>query len=147
MSMLCLPMDSQWHMHSDSLSNNGGFVFGAEYEPDPRMDQFFGKGMGQQDVPCVVCNIRRRTSTIMIPGKTSCHAGWNLEYSVYLMPGWYNHDAATDYYCDDKDAEALPGGVANENGKLLHFVEARCGFLKCPPYKDGWELTCVVCSK
>ena len=146
-SMLCLPMVPQWHMHSDGLSNNGGFVYGAEYEPGPRMDQFFGKGMGQQDVPCVVCNIRRRTSTIMIPGKTSCHAGWNLEYSGYLMSGYYNHDAATDYYCVDKDAEALPGGVANENGKLLYFVEARCGSLECPPYKDGWELACVVCSK
>ena len=146
-SMLCLPTDPEWQMHSNSVDRNSGLVFGAEYDPDPRIDQFFENDLGQQDVPCAVCNNRLRSSSIMIPGKTSCHAGWNMEYSGYLMSGYWNHNAATDYYCVDNDAKALTGGAAHQNGKLLYLVEARCGSLKCPPYKNGWELACVVCSK
>ena len=63
------------------------------------------------------------------------------------MSGFHFDEAASDYYCADKDPEALPHGDAHRAGKLLYFVEARCGSLKCPPYKDGWELACVVCSK
>ena len=146
-SMLCLPRDPEWQMHNDGENMNSGFVHGAEYEPDPRLYQFFGKNLGEQDVPCAVCNSRQSSSSIMIPGKKTCHDGWNVEYSGYLMSGLYNHAAATDYYCIDKDAEALPGGAKNENGKLLYFVEVRCTSLECPPYKSGWELACVVCSK
>ena len=65
------------------------------------------------------------------------------------MSGFYNHAAATDYYCIDKEPENVAGGGEgrNDDGKLLNFVEARCGSLKCPPYVNGRELTCVVCSK
>ena len=144
-SMLCLPMDPEWLEHSDRSS--GGFVYGAEYEPDSRIKKFFGNNLGEHDVPCAVCNNKQRSSSIMIPGKTTCHAGWNMEYSGYLMSGYHGYDSASDYYCVDKGAEALPGGAKNENGKLLYFVEAQCGSLKCPPYENGWELACVVCSK
>ena len=146
-SMLCLPVDPEWHEHSDSSTSWSGYVYGAEYEPSTRLNQFFGDDLGQHDVPCAVCNNKQRSSSIMIPGKTTCHTGWNIEYSGYLMSGYHGYDAATDYYCVDKGAESLPGGAKNENGKLLFFVEAQCGSLKCPPYENGWELACVVCSK
>ena len=130
-SMLCFPMDPQWLEHSDGASPYGGLVYVAEYEPNSRLLQFFGKDLGQLNVPCSVCNKKQRSSTIMIPGKTRCHAGWNMEYSGYLMSGFYAHIAAPDYYCVDKYAEALSGGKTNDDGYLLYFV----------------ELACVVCSK
>ena len=146
-SMLCLPKNPDWATHTDS-EENSGFVYGAEYEPSSgRTDKFFGKGLADQDVPCVVCNVKSRSSSIMIPGKTSCHPGWTLEYTGYLMSGYYQHPAARDYYCIDKKPESITGGERNDDGYLLHFVEARCGSLKCPPYVNAWELTCVVCSK
>lgn len=43
--------------------------------------------------------------------------------------------------------DALHGGHLNHNGYLLYPVEARCGSLKCPPYTEGRELVCAVCSK
>ena len=49
------------------------------------------------------------------------------------MAGYYNHDAATDYYCIDKDPEDILGGTSNVNGYVLYFVEAACGSLRCPP--------------
>ena len=147
-SMLCLPKDPDWAMHTDSEDAHSGFVYGAEYQSSyGRTDLFFGKGLVDQDVPCVVCNVKSRSSSIMVPGKTSCHPGWTLEYTGYLMSGYYNQPAATDYYCIDKKPESVTGGERNDDGYLLYFVEARCGSLKCPPYVNAWELTCVVCSK
>ena len=146
-SMLCLPKEPEWHEHSDGVFPRSGFVYGAEYRADPRIYPLFGKYLSQEDVPCTVCNNKQHSSSIMIPGKTSCHAGWTLEYTGYLMSGFHFDEAASDYYCVDKDPEALPHGDERRDGKLLYFVEARCGSLMCPPYKDGWELACVVCSK
>ena len=76
----------------------------------------------------------------MIPAKTKCHPGWTLEFTGYLMAGWHNLD---------KEPENVVGGREGiiDDGRLLYFVEARCGSLKCPPYVNGRELTCVVCSK
>ena len=147
-SLLCLPLDPDWALHTDTEEDYSGYMYGAEYQPNMgRTDQFFGIGHADQDVPCVVCNVKGRSSAIMVPGKTRCHPGWTSEYTGYLMLGHHHQKAATDYYCIDKEPEVVSGGSKDENGKLLSFVEARCGALKCPPYVNGRELTCVVCSK
>ena len=101
----------------------------------------------EQDVPCVVCQVNHRSSTIMIPARTACYPGWTLEYWGYLMSGHRDLPASTDYYCVDADQEAVKGRGQNDNGYLLFFVEGRCGSLPCPPYVNGRELTCVVCTK
>ena len=62
------------------------------------------------------------------------------------MSGDHKTHSATDYYCIDKEPENVTGG-RNDDGKVLYFVETRCGSLKCPPYVNGRELTCVICSK
>ena len=63
------------------------------------------------------------------------------------MAGHYDSAGATDYYCIDKDPEKIPGGTKNDNGRILFFVEARCGSLRCPPYVNGREFQCAVCTK
>ena len=148
-SMLCLPKDPDWDVgkYSDTKNDQAGLLYDTEYQEEGRSDLPFGRSHYQHDVPCVVCNVRGRSSTIMVPGKTRCHAGWTFEYSGYLMSGRYSHAAATDYYCVDRQPEDVPGSIANKNGYLLYFVEARCGSLLCPPYADGREFSCVVCTK
>ena len=150
-SMLCLPKDPDWDAGktTDKTDPDVGLVYGVEYEDGSgRTDQLFGESHYQRDVPCVVCDVTKRSSVLMIPGKSKCHEGWTLEYSGYLMAGHYNFSGATDYYCIDKDPENLPGGTGNDNGYLLYFVEARCGAsLRCPPYVNGRELQCAVCTK
>ena len=149
-SMLCLPKDPDWDAgkYSDKLDKYTGYIYGAEYQDGQgRSDQLFGVSHYEQDVPCAVCSVRTRSSTIMIAGKTSCYAGWTFEYSGYLMTGKHDHQAASDYYCISKDPENLPDGATNHNGYLLYFVESRCGSLKCPPYVEGREMQCVVCTK
>ena len=87
-----------------------------------------------------------RTNIIFI-GRKTCYKGWELEYNGYLMAGYHAQKAGTMYSCVDSDPDTVHGGHTNKNGYLFYLVEARCGTLKCPPYVEGRELVCVVCSK
>ena len=58
-----------------------------------------------------------------------------------------DHKGRTTYVCVDGDPEVRAGGVANDNGALFYNTEAACGSLPCPPFVQGREITCVVCSK
>ena len=70
-----------------------------------------------------------------------------MEYRGYLMAGKPGYKAGSMYTCVDGHPDTVHGGSANGNGYLFYIVEARCGSLKCPPYVNGRELVCVVCSK
>lgn len=148
-SMLCLPEDPDWDLGKyNDASESFAFVYGSEYdEKTERSGRLIGNSHHQQNVPCVVCNIRSRSSYIMVPGKTKCPDGWTMEYCGYLMSGYYAHKRASDYFCIDMEPEDAKGGEKNENGYVLYFVESRCGSLSCPPYVNGRELPCVVCTK
>jgi hypothetical protein len=144
-SYLCLPEDPLWNVYEDG-EQVAGTVYGAEYELHARnMDNFFGKTLLDADVPCCVCSTRRN-SIMMIPARNQCYDGWTLEYHGYLTGGFDNH-YASDFVCLDVEPETIAGSSENKNGKLFYFIEARCGSLKCPPYVNGRELTCAVCSK
>ena len=47
----------------------------------------------------------------------------------------------------DSDPEALAHGGTNDDQSIIYLVEGRCGSLPCPPYVDGREIACAVCSK
>lgn len=78
--------------------------------------------------------------------RKSCYKGWKLEYNGYLMAGHHDQLASTMNTCIDEHPDTLHGGHSNKNGYLFYSVEARCGSLKCPPYVEGRELVCAVCS-
>ncbi|KAK3086324.1 hypothetical protein FSP39_016845 [Pinctada imbricata] len=80
----------------------------------------------------------------MVPGRNLCMAGWNKEYSGRLMSSQDNEYGATEYICVDSNPDR--GHSSRSQHFRLFDVEARCGTLKCPPYVDGQEITCVVCS-
>uniref|UniRef100_K1QSL2 Short-chain collagen C4 n=1 Tax=Magallana gigas TaxID=29159 RepID=K1QSL2_MAGGI len=79
--------------------------------------------------------------------RKTCYKGWKLEYHGYLMAGYYGHAAGSMYTCVDEHPDTLHGGHSSKDGRLFYSVEARCGSLKCPPYVEGRELVCAVCSK
>jgi hypothetical protein len=138
---VCLPLDPDVHTGSQRLSNVPTFIYGAEYE-----DSYFHvKPNG--DVPCAVCMPKQARAVIMIAGKSKCYPGWKLEYYGNLASGYLTHKAATQYVCVDSNPQMFDGGNANRNGKLFYAVEAECGSLRCPPYKEHVTLSCVVCSK
>ena len=142
---LCLPQDPQWGNHNDAVDTYAGEVWGAEYQFQTD-NPYTSAGLVDQDVPCAVCRAKTRTTTLMIPGRQDCYSGWTKEYSGYLTTE-HKTFRRRQYACMDGAPEALTGGAKDENGALFYPVEARCGSLPCPPYSEGRELTCVVCSK
>ena len=128
---------------------SSGYLYGAEYET--RSNDPFSKPNAQSlddnDVPCAVCHVDSRPSKLMIPAKLSCPPKWTKEYSGYLMAEAHSHPGRTTYVCVDNAPEVTQKGAPDKDGVLFYNTEAACGSLPCPNYVDGWEITCVVCSK
>ncbi|XP_065907907.1 uncharacterized protein [Dysidea avara] len=136
---LCLPPNPQY-LKSQSGYQNWVQLYGAEYQTGGTpLDHGHDR-----NVPCALCQAYGRTNKIMIPSRFECPPGWNTEYYGYLMAGYYDHKAATQFTCIDKSLEMIPGSGANTDGSLFYTVEAHCNhFIPC----SDKELTCVVCTK
>ncbi|KAK3591939.1 hypothetical protein CHS0354_031441 [Potamilus streckersoni] len=146
---LCLPDDPTWGAFQDGFHNPEyrAHAYGAEYEIGVHGDYSpFSQALLNHDAPCAVCRTTR-SSSIMIPGRTNCYSGWILEYSGYLVSTWSDAAAPAEYVCLDGDAESMIHDNIDTNGHVLYLVDVVCGTLPCPPYVDGRELACVVCSK
>ncbi|KAI8520758.1 hypothetical protein Bbelb_005120 [Branchiostoma belcheri] len=132
----------EWHSFDDSTNGDRARLAGAEFQTNqhgPLLDLY------NTDALCAVCLVPRATA-LMIPAKMTCPSGWTREYSGYLMTEKYTHHRA-DFICVDEGAEGESGTEANDNGALIYHVEGRCNYnMHCPPYVNGRELTCVVCS-
>ena len=134
---LCLTMSPVFSSHPNPL----GFfalLYGGEYHTQ---DSHHDK-----DAVCAVCRSTYST-TIMIPGTNVCTAGWQLQYSGYLMAGAYDQVSSTEYICVDSRLENSVRGDQAENAQLLYFTLTRCGSLPCSPYVNDKLVTCAVCSK
>jgi len=90
----------------------------------------------------------------MIPGTHVCPAGWTQEYHGYLMSQYAIETEVpryrTEYICVDGSPEESikpPGQSGQDNQSVFYYVRAKCGSLRCPPYKEDREVTCVVCTK
>ena len=144
---ICLAPDPLWGHYTDTVDSHGE-VYGAEYEFTDSKSQahLTGNKLHDEDVPRSVCRTPR-SSVTMIPGRNACYKGWSLEYNGYLVAGDHVDASGTEYICLDNHPDVIIGGHNNANGAVLYFVEGICGSLKCPPYVNGRELTCVVCSK
>ncbi|XP_076110831.1 short-chain collagen C4-like [Mytilus galloprovincialis] len=141
---LCLPSDPE-NGKEYSYGNDG--LYGAEYEIT-----FSTKPSGlpislyEKEVICSVCRRKGKVYVLMIPGRKSCYKGWQSEYSGLLMSEHKNHNNK-DFICMDGEAKPFDDRSADENGALLYPVRAKCGSLRCPPYKDNTEVLCTVCTK
>ncbi|XP_056006015.1 uncharacterized protein LOC130050320 [Ostrea edulis] len=139
---LCLPRDPEWGRFKNGADGGRAYVYGAEYQTTDYLSSLY-----EHDVPCAVCLVNNRSVLRVFPARKTCYKGWKLEYDGYLMAGNAGHAAATTYKCVDRNPDTIAGGHSNHNGYLFYLVEARCGSLKCPPYVNGRELVCAVCSK
>lgn len=105
------------------------------------------------DVPCAVCLATTRFAKLVIPGTNKCPGqDWTLEYGGYLMAERSSQiHIRSLHICVDRELQVLPR-TRDAGGKkaLLNFVESRClhsgGGIPCPPYVDGYEITCAVCT-
>ena len=144
---LCLPEQPVWGNYTDGAESRPlfrAYIYGTEIDTndDPSI---FPYDVNQQDMPCAVC--RTNTSiNVMIPARNKCYPGWTDEYHGYLMAGSIG-EKGHNHICLDGKPEFLPHGSTNDNQNIIYLVEGQCGSLQCPPYVQGRELTCVVCSR
>jgi hypothetical protein len=135
---VCLHKQPTWNDQTVTESQN--YIYGAEYQVGPPW-----VSIHHHDVPCAICHVPS-SSIYMIPGRNVCNDKHILQYSGYLMSDHDSHKAATEFVCVDDQPQAFPGTEANLFGRLFYFVYAKCGSLKCPPYKEETKVTCAVCS-
>ncbi|XP_076110832.1 uncharacterized protein LOC143079401 isoform X1 [Mytilus galloprovincialis] len=141
---LCLPNDPE-NGKAYSYSNDG--LYGAEYQINSSNNPSgFPASLYDKEVPCSVCRRKGKVSVLMIAGRTSCYKGWKSEYSGFLVSEYKSYNSK-DFICMDGDAEPLDNRSSNEEGALFYPVRAKCGSLRCPPYKNNTEVLCAVCTK
>ena len=58
----------------------------------------------------------------MIPAKITCPKTWTSEYQGYFMAERNDVKNNAVYECVDKNAESIPGSVANIKGASLYHV-------------------------
>lgn len=148
---LCLPEDPQWSHHQDGFQG-AAQLYGVEYQFATVGSPFSTRNIrGHQllhnDAPCTACHVESRSSVLMIPARINCPTGWTMEYWGYLVSGNQGHPNQKTYECLDEAPEIVSGGSPSQNSAMFHFVEAVCGALHCPKYVNGWEMSCVVCTK
>lgn len=139
---LCLPNDP------DYLPGTAGItvhtrIHGAEYhfESGPNTN------VNDHNVPCAVCYVPTRATTITVPAKTLCPPSWTREYYGYLTADNHSNHRSS-FNCVDVSPEVIPGTGGNTDGTLFYYIASGCGHgLACPPYEDFRTLSCAVCTK
>ncbi|XP_060560709.1 uncharacterized protein LOC132720568 isoform X2 [Ruditapes philippinarum] len=143
---ICLPEDPTWSNYTDGDAKCcRGRIYGSEFHIE-EPNGIFPYGIHSQDAPCAVCESKKST-ILMIPARSNCYPGWKLEYSGYLMANYKGHAGPHNHICVDNHPEFILNGGAYNLQHILYLMEAQCGSLPCPPYVQGRELACVVCSK
>ena len=118
---LCLPHDPQYLKFQPGYQNWVS-LYGAEYQTHHTpLDHSHDR-----NVPCALCQAYGRISKIMIPSHYECPSGWTRECYGYLMAGYYDHKAATQFTCIDRSLEPIEvvEGILMESSftQLKHIV-------------------------
>jgi len=152
---LCLHNNPKYGNVLEGDQEFGAFIYGVEYilvngysNNHPfSYDKIGGKDMSGNDAPCVVCYNSGSTEMIMVPGIPNCpSADMTLEYTGYLASEKYSYTYRAEFVCVDGTPEARPGGEATVGAGAFYPVQSSCGALPCPPYVEGYEVTCAVCT-
>ena len=143
---LCLHNQPQFLSTTSGLQHRRSRLYGTEYLALDNPPAF--SNMANHDVPCAVCYSGTRSTKITIPGRTACPSSWTREYYGYLMSsGHFDNHKSKVPICVDVSAESVAGSAAITWKSELIFMEATCTGIKCPPYSNGKEITCTVCTK
>ena len=142
----CLPSDPEWTGDEVTGNQANNYIHGVEYYA-ASLAKIIPSGEIFTGMPCSVCEVHHHHQQLMIPAKTSCPGGWVMQYTGYLMAERSGHISPSNYVCVNKEFEKLTGSTGNQPSGYVNPVEAVCGALPCPPYQQGYELSCVVCTK
>ena len=121
-------------------------LYGTEYEGYDSRPAF--TNIFRHEAPCSVCYTPSRSTKIIIPGRITCPDSWTREYYGYYMAESHHatHRSRVPI-CVDVNSEPIDGSAAHTVTSLLYFMETTCTGIRCPPYSNGAEIACVVCTK
>ncbi|KAF6039001.1 hypothetical protein EB796_002688 [Bugula neritina] len=146
---LCMPTDPEWNkfdLKNDSYAFS--WLYAAEYLSYEGYG-IFPDNVHGHNVACSVC-LTTGTTKLMVPAKRTCPVGWDKQYEGYLMSS-YVTDTKLTFECVDMEPDIISGTQNITGGPQMFFVSGFCGeyggLSHCPPYINGRELTCVVCTK
>ena len=143
---LCLHDQPEFLQITPGQQEHRAKLYGTEYEGFGSLPAF--TDIFRHDAPCSVCYTPSRSTKITIPGRITCPDSWTREYHGYLMTANQRVDNRSRVpICVDVNAESVDGSAAQTVTSLLYFVETTCTGISCPPYSDGAEVACVVCTK
>ncbi len=140
---LCMPHNPQYGTFLPGVQGISP-IHGAEYQTNGGGP--LSSNNHDHNVPCAVCFVSTRVTSLMLPARIECPSSWILEYTGYLMTNAYSQQRAM-FECVDQNPDRIPGSAPNNDGALFYHVEATCNGLPCGPYDPQKELTCVVCTK
>ena len=152
---LCLPNDPQPLETTPGVQGDRAKLYGVDYHFQPDQSNVLNN-VSTHNPPCAVCYTSQRETVLMLPAKHTCPSSWTLEYAGYLVAEYHNHNSQVVFECMDKDPECVPGTVGwnRPNGNPRHggfffFTEVSVcdAGIPCPPYSEGMELSCAVCTK
>ena len=140
---LCLPFDPEY---VPGVGNGGGaYIYGSEYRHANQINSD-KHNIQLRNIPCAVCRVQMRSTTIMVPAHNSCPRSWTREYYGFLMGAHYTY-RKMNYICMDREMKTLPGHAGDQGGNLLYSAATQCGHgLDCPPYQAEKPITCAVCT-
>ena len=143
---LCLHNEPEFLQTTPGQQIGRTKLYGTEYQAIDNSPAF--TYISRHDAPCSVCYTPSRSTKITIPGRITCPDSWTREYYGYLMTEKYHtgHQSRVPI-CVDVNAEAVDGSAAQTVTSLLYFMETTCTGIRCPPYSNGAEIACVVCTK
>ena len=142
---LCLHKQPQFLRTRSGVQSTRSYLYGTEYRS---IEAPAFTSMLNHDAPCAVCYAPTRIAKITIPGRISCPPSWTREYYGYLMAeGRYTNYQSRVPLCVDVNAQSVDGSSRENGNSKLYFIETRCRGIACPPYSNGAEITCAVCTK
>ena len=141
---ICLPNDPDYISGTSQGASFPSVVEGAEYQM--RSGPIAIQNVQDYNVPCAVCYVPTRATTIMVPAKTVCPSSWTREYYGYLTTEHDSHGRSS-YTCLDISPEVVPGSSSNLDGALFYYTVTNCNGLSCPPFVNNRTLSCAVCTK
>ena len=138
-NMMCLPPNPK--RFPDNPSQSGYYyAYGVEYQVNGKLNH-----ADERNMPCAVCEVKGKSTILMIPSHYQCPTGWRMEYNGYIMAGRHNHAGSSMYNCIDKHLEQISGSGGDHSGHQLYTIHAVSNqFL---PNDGGYAMTCVVCTK
>lgn len=139
-NFLCLTNNVTYGTHAGR--REGSSIYGTKYYTP---SEGFKNNLNENLALCAVCHVKSRGSKIMVPATNVCPVGWTAEYRGYLMSAHHQHHHSSEFVCVDEAAEE--GGKTWTDGAVLYAAAGLCDPLPCKPFTNGYQLTCVVCTK